>query len=146
MRRIVGETDASAGQRIDVGCGDLRAVTADIGPAHIVHKDDHNVRRPRRRAHRQIPVGLRFLARSSDFAGKTRIAPCLAGNGDFLQLIEGWSAGSPPLARLLRKPPPPISIFDIGGVMGTNVNLTRELERFAQACVESGRGRLGLAA
>jgi antitoxin ParD1/3/4 len=27
----------------------------------------------------------------------------------------------------------------MGGVMGTNINLTPELERFAQACVESGR-------
>jgi antitoxin ParD1/3/4 len=33
-----------------------------------------------------------------------------------------------------------ISIFDIeGAAMGTNVNLTPELERFAQAFVESGR-------
>jgi len=32
-----------------------------------------------------------------------------------------------------------ISNFDIGDVMGTNVTLTPELERFAQACVERGR-------
>src|SRR5207302_5289921 len=37
------------------------------------------------------------------------------------------------------QPRPTISNFDIGGIMGTNVNLTPELERFAQACVESGR-------
>src|SRR5260370_30092720 len=41
--------------------------------------------------------------------------------------------------RWCAQPRHAISIFDIGGVMGTNVNLTPELERFAQACVESGR-------
>jgi hypothetical protein len=98
----MGETDAAAGQCIDVGCGDFRAVTADIGPAHIVHQDDHDVRRPRGRARRQIPVRLRFFAGASDFAGKARVASLLAGNGAVLLLIEGWSACSPYLARLLR--------------------------------------------
>ncbi len=86
MRRIVGKTDPPLGQRVDVWCGDLRAVTADIGPSHIVHKDDHDVRRPRGRAHRQIPMRLRFLARASDLAGKARIALSLAGNGAVLRL------------------------------------------------------------
>src|SRR6516162_10757550 len=94
MRRVVGETDPAAGQRIDVGCGDLRAVTADIGPSHVVHVDDHDVRRARGRAHRQIPMWLRFLARSSDLAGKSRIAPWFAGNGPVLPLIARWSVCS----------------------------------------------------
>src|SRR4051794_6853166 len=32
-----------------------------------------------------------------------------------------------------------ISILDTGGLMGTNVHLTPELEQFAQSCVGSGR-------
>ena len=85
MRRIMREADPAAGERIDVGCRDLRAVTADIGPAHIVHQDDHDIWRSRSRAHRQIPVRLRFLAGASDLAGKARIGACLAGNGDVLR-------------------------------------------------------------
>src|SRR5215472_8506938 len=84
MRRIVGETDAAAGQRVDVGCRDLRAVTADIRPSHIVHQDDYDVRRPRGWAGRHSPVRLGFLARSSDLAGKSWIALWLACNGDVL--------------------------------------------------------------
>ena len=41
--------------------------------------------------------------------------------------------------RRCARPGDAISNFDIRDVMGTNVNLTPELERFAQACVESGR-------
>ena len=97
MRRIVAKPDAPAGQRIDVGGGDFRAVTADIGPTHIVHQDDHDIRRPWRRAHRQIPMRLRFLARSPDLAGKTRIAPWLAGNDTVLRCPP--SPGMPVLTR-----------------------------------------------
>ena len=93
MRRVVGETDPAAGQRIDVGCGDLRAVAADICPAHIVHQDDHDVRRTRGRAHRQIPVRLRFLPSASNFTGKARIGLCLAGIGHVFRLTFPWMRG-----------------------------------------------------
>jgi antitoxin ParD1/3/4 len=44
-----------------------------------------------------------------------------------------------PWQRCCEYAPRTTSIIDIGGVVGTNVNLTPELVRFAQACVESGR-------
>src|SRR5262249_6806507 len=87
MRRIVGEANTAAGKSIDVECGDLRPVAADIGPAHIVHQDDHDIWRSRGRTYRQMPMRLRFLAGSSNLAGKARIASLLAGDGHILLLI-----------------------------------------------------------
>src|SRR5258707_15793157 len=37
MRRVMVEADAAPCQRMDIRRRDLRAVTADIGPSHIVH-------------------------------------------------------------------------------------------------------------
>src|SRR5713101_3651947 len=42
-------------------------------------------------------------------------------------------------ADLCTEPHSAVSDFDIGGITDANVNLTPEIERFAQACVESGR-------
>jgi antitoxin ParD1/3/4 len=39
----------------------------------------------------------------------------------------------------LRRGPRTKSVSDPPGVLGTNVNLTPELERFGRACVENGR-------
>src|SRR5256886_15833781 len=58
----------------------LGPVAADIRPAHVVHEDDDDVGRSRRRAQRQLPVWFGFVARAPDLAGKARISLGFAGN------------------------------------------------------------------
>ena len=68
MRRVVREAQPARRERIDVRGLDLRAVAAGVGPAHVVHVDDDDVRRtPRRGLARGIPR-RRFLARAADLA------------------------------------------------------------------------------
>ncbi len=44
------EPQAASGEGVDVGCGcadgDAAAVAAEVAPAHVVHEDHHDVRRP----------------------------------------------------------------------------------------------------
>lgn len=48
------EPDALRGDAVDVGCGDIAAVEADVAPAEVVGDDEHDVGRPLR----PRPLGL----------------------------------------------------------------------------------------
>ena len=62
MGGVVGQAHAASGQGVDVRRVDLGAVTAGVGPAHVVHENDHDVGRTFLRGAALWPPGRGFLA------------------------------------------------------------------------------------
>ena len=71
-RMEAGVAQATLGNRIHRGCGDRRAVAAEVGEADIVEQDDQDVGSPFRAPGRVRPVRLGLAYRPSDLWASLR--------------------------------------------------------------------------